>query len=339
MLNPYENVDWTLYHQIMTTTHDHVYDPNVSTTTKQHFNNLYDGGVRCFAISNYYPSEPMYPLSEWKDELDRDIPEDIIEIPNAEHHYFTMYGETSYNNVFHLNSVGSLFSSGKPRGETPIGYHGDVKKFVKDALGGLLYPDGGGITINHFTWTKNQRGEYPLKWFMDVLDLDERVLGIEMSSSFTYDIEAWDTILLTGRRCWGFAVPDHKHKSNNPEWRGRSMLIVPELTDHECLKAIRNGTFYTKMYNTTLGFDHISVKNGSMVVETTTPATIRFVVDGNVVYENENSTSEAYPLNTVMTYIRAEAETEDDRIFTQPIMMRLRQTGVMTKEIATKMGI
>lgn len=320
MLNPYDGVNWETAQQIMTTTHDHVYDQAVSTSTKQHFNNLYNGGVRCFAISNYYPSAPMYPLSDWTEELDEPVPDDIIEIPNSEHHHFRV--NSAYGNSVHLNPVGSTIVSGKPRGEDPSGYAGAVETFIPEALSQLLYADGGGITVNHPKWTQAQN-TFPDRLFSYLLDLDDRVLGIEMYSSNTWDLEMWDSILCSGRRCWGFAVPDHKHKSH-ADWTGREMLIVPELTQHECLRAIRNGCFYAKIANTELRFTKIAVENNALTVTANASGTIRFIADGITVKETTGTTA-SYPLENVGTYIRAEVETENDRLFTNPVMLTVRR--------------
>ncbi|MCB1205811.1 MAG: hypothetical protein KDN18_16230 [Verrucomicrobiae bacterium] len=122
--------------------------------------------------------------------------------------------------------------------------------------GGLLYPDGGGITLNHPTGKLDD--------YAAMLDFDPRVLGIEvwnqLTSGFGSDrgfyeakdsapdhfYRLWDEILTTGRRCWGFFVKDH-----NTYGRGRNVLLVPALegrdrTDREAtaLRAYRQGTFF-----------------------------------------------------------------------------------------------
>lgn len=122
--------------------------------------------------------------------------------------------------------------------------------------GGLLHPDGGGITLNHPT------GD--LADYAEMLDFDSRVLGIEVWNQLTsgfgssrgfYESMAnppshfyglWDEILATGRRCWGFFVKDH-----NTYGRGRNILLAPPLaglsaTEREAalLRSYRNGAFF-----------------------------------------------------------------------------------------------
>ncbi len=123
--------------------------------------------------------------------------------------------------------------------------------------GGLLYADGGGITLNHPTGKMEN--------YVEMLDFDPRVLGIEvwnhLSSGFGasgyvdsmdgtppphYFYDLWDQILATGRRCWGFFVKDHTIYG-----RGRNVLLVPsvesasrEEKEATALRAYRNGSFF-----------------------------------------------------------------------------------------------
>jgi hypothetical protein len=125
-----------------------------------------------------------------------------------------------------------------------------------EKVGGLLHPDGGGITLNHPTGK--------LESYTEMLDFDPRVLGIEvwnqLTSGFGSDrgfytsmkdppdhfYQLWDQILASGRRCWGFFVKDH-----NTYGRGRNILLAPPLSDLSTgdrevalLRAYRNGSFF-----------------------------------------------------------------------------------------------
>lgn len=329
MHNPYKDVNTETYTQVMTTTHDHIWDDNdITAPAGDAFNYLYNGGVRCLAISNYYPSEPMYPIANYTELIQREPPSDIVEFPNAEHHHFSVKGR--FGNSLHMNSLGSTFSSGHVKGVTPTGYYGKAEQFVKDALSDLLYQDGGGITLNHPGWTQRQ-STFPDELFIYMLDQDERVLGIEIfNSDYTdhaNDVALWDKILNTGRNCYGFAVPDHRAR-RSVDWMGRIMLYVPEFTAHACLKAIRKGEFYAKLKNTELIFSKIAIENNSFVVKTNESATIRFIADGETIKESTSVSEESCSLSGIKNYIRAEAETENDKLFTQPIMMWIRHRGM-----------
>ncbi|NLN19038.1 MAG: hypothetical protein GX162_07175 [Firmicutes bacterium] len=109
---------------------------------------------------------------------------------------------------------------------------------------GLVFPDGGGITINH--------PEGSAEHYFPILDQDERVLGIEVwnyrrrfgySRSNLHAYRLWDEILSSGRRCFGFFVKDHRRYGN-----GRNVLLIPNddtaNKEHEALKAYRKGRFF-----------------------------------------------------------------------------------------------
>lgn len=115
---------------------------------------------------------------------------------------------------------------------------------------GLQYPDAGGITLNHPV-------EKSIDTYVEMLDFDERVLGIEVwnhRSGFGVENDSphlryyrhWDDILRTGRRCLAFFVKDHR-------WRGqgRNVLLVPnpaertrEQRERDALVAYRQGAFF-----------------------------------------------------------------------------------------------
>jgi hypothetical protein len=126
----------------------------------------------------------------------------------------------------------------------------------RSALDNLLFPDGGGITLNHPTGSFQE--------YATMLDFDSRVLGIEVWNVLTtgfgspkgfYDetpgphqhfYELWDRLLKSGRRCWGFFVKDHITYG-----RGRNVLLVPpqeglspKEREQAALRAYRNGCFF-----------------------------------------------------------------------------------------------
>jgi len=127
---------------------------------------------------------------------------------------------------------------------------GTLKNAQGQPVEGLLYPDGGGITINHPTCG--------LKALLPLLDFDGRVLGIEVWNQHVYFgasaahpdtmpfYDLWDDVLRTGRRCFGFFVKDHLLFG-----RGRNVLLVsgfsaltPREREREALRAYRQGRFF-----------------------------------------------------------------------------------------------
>lgn len=162
----------------------------------------------------------------------------------------------------------------------------DGEMVAGERLGGLVQPDGGGITLNHPTGTLDNYGP--------MLDHDPRVLGIEVWNQLTSGFGAarqfyaadrgphlhfyrlWDEILKSGRRCWGFFVKDH-----NTYGRGRNVLVLPRLEglpsgerEALALRAYRDGAFFgsvgalavNETGETVLPFDHSDFRFSKLVV-------------------------------------------------------------------------
>ena len=124
-----------------------------------------------------------------------------------------------------------------------------------ESVGGLIDPEGGGITLNH------PGGK--MDTYLEMLDFDSRVLGLEVWNQLTsgfgsngksnhltkppsHFYQLWDEVLSTGRRCWGFFVKDH-----NTYGRGRNILMAPPLAsksseerESTLLRAYRKGAFF-----------------------------------------------------------------------------------------------
>ena len=254
------------------------------------------------------------------------IPSDVIISPNAEHHTFT-------NSSLHANSLGSLYSSGSFDNKnrfltTDHGYcRGTGKPWqvvFKEMLDQLVFPDGGGITVNHPVWSV-----LPFNQVCEMLDFDDRVLGIEVYNDTCeistgrpkngWSIDLWDQLLATGRRCLGLFVPDHTMR------KGRVFLLVPEFTEHACLKAYRQGAFYGAMLGTGLGFTNITLNKNKLKVAVNKQANIRFVTNsGKDQKENATGAEFSIPVDgrkrPSIKYVRVEAEDgTGERIFSQAI--------------------
>lgn len=319
MINPYADVHWQTDEQIVSTTHAHAKD-------QAEFDPLYTGGVRHMAISNYYASEPFYPvidgqISGIESAETVEVPSDCVPCPNAEHHNMTV-------NALHMCTVGSFFKSGTPekknpdgstdRSGTPRSMAGKSwKVLIKKSVPELQFPDGGGLTINHPTWS-----ELSMKNIFAILDYTPYVLGIEAcNTDLEGDSAYWDAVLATGRRAWGFFVPDHKHKKEpTGNWRGRNVLLVPEATEEECLKAYRNGHFFGRLWNTDLAFTQIALNGKTISVSTNSAESITFVEDG--VRTTKAGSVASYTASNNAVYVRVEADTETDTIYSQPIIFK-----------------
>lgn len=367
--NPYASVNWGNCVNVVSVSHAHCdLNAHFGDNKQPAFNKL-AATAEHLAISNYQPSSPTVPLANYYN----NIPENIIASPNAEHINFGSYSR------MHINSLGSNYSSGGARRwdddsgtwvrGTPHGVNGTSWKVIfKQILGALKYSTGGGVTINHPVWS-----ELGAQNIMPMLDFDARVLGIEifndscrldtsvntrvgMNSGWALDL--WDEILLTGRRCWGFCVPDHRAEntaqSPNQNWYGRNILLVPGRTERACLEAYRNGAFYSKLGTSDLAFTDISFENRTLTVFAAGADKIYVIIDGDY-YEY------ASPINIPESavYVRIEAikttggttlsgdgfnaqddrttnDTYVDRIFSNPIILKTPPNKGRKKHTATK---
>ena len=196
-----------------------------------------------------------------------------------------------------------------------------------------------GITINHPTWFSRFSDEA----VFEMLDYDEAVMGIEIYNNYSgrrnwfenpdyvapdedqgFSVNMWDRILKTGRRCWGFCVPDHS-VCGNGDWNGRSVLLVSDFAEYDCLRAYRLGQFYSCLKNSGLTVEEFSVNDSEVHVQLNAPAKIKFVSETGVVQE-ALGTRASYSLPTSngeldLVYLRVEV-TEDsgERLFLQPLL-------------------
>lgn len=374
MINPYAGVNWGSCEEIVSVSHQHLSHSMTGTYTPQKiFNDIYATGVRHFAISRYRPGIPTWPfdydnntfvyvanpfgselpLEQLKQEYAFTVtmPNDVIGAPNAEHIYPLLYvnNVTKRWNGVHINAMGSLFeSSTVPKPDTgykdsglDIGY----TEAIDGMLNNLLYPEGGGVIINHMQFTEEHRKfNYDVPRFIaDCLDYDPRVLGTDMIESGNQGrIEAnraWiDRILMTGRRCWIFCQDDWLTVEKRIG-RGRNVLLIqPGLSRTEkqraCLKAYRDGAFYSRFGNSALQLGSVSYTGGVYSISAPNADGIRIVVDGVSTNYSGSTASQAIPADAV--YVRAEAwiDKDDDPdwiykesdiykdiLFTNPIMV------------------
>ena len=221
---------------------------------------------------------------------------DMLEAPNAEHHNFKL-ADGRWANRLHICAPGSAYISGTFDAHDRLktvshGYCSGSGEFwgtaVDRMIEKLIVPDGGGVTINHPTWSRHRR-----ELLLEMLDWDPRVLGLEVLESGVNSENYWDWVLATGRQCYGFFVPDHGlHKKDF----GVCVLVVGERTQEACLRAYRNGDFYGAAHGlgelrfTSIGFDgqtvtaatdkpaKFEIKTARGVVQTNTGTSVEWTV-------------------------------------------------------------
>ena len=221
--------------------------------------------------------------------LFKPLPEGVLEAPNAEHHGFRLDNGKFAGNL-HMCAPGSAYASGtfdaRNRYKTWSSggyYYGSGEKWrtaVDRMIAGLIHPDGGGVTVNHPTWTKLNRA-----LLLDILDHDPRVLGIEVLEGGRNSEHYWDWVLATGRQCFGVFVPDW---SIHKEIFGVNVLCVQERTVHACLKAYRKGDFYGAAHGLDeLAFTGIGFDGKRVTASTDKPAVFEIVTALGVVKKTE----------------------------------------------------
>lgn len=331
--NPYQGVDWGGA-QAAGLTHAHGTD----LATLQ---DMVGAGYACLGFSNYYPSDPAraYPLTNMSGVTAGDIPAGVVGVPCAEHHSFTDAGG-------HISAVGSLLSSGTSKVETPpdgTGYEGPVLQFVQDFEDALLYPQVGGLCLNH---PKLSFAGVPKA--CELLDHSPYVLGIEVFNhlgEWNYDgkgwaLDTWHDILVSGRRCFGFGSPDHADVEGAPsERKGFNRLLLPAsyatMTRSEreqaCLEAYYNGHWYVAIADTSPVLTRVSADTSQVTVEFAEACDITFAYasPGDAAYsetEPVTGTTATYTLTGNEVYVRAvgTGSGADDISLTQPIMFNAR---------------
>lgn len=319
MRNPYANVDFANAIRVPSFTHCHV-------TTQNLLDKTIEQGYKFLPVSNYHPSKPFDPTGFT-------YPSDVIFGPNAEHHQFSF--ARTRNGVVHMCAVGSLLETGSVD-DNPLGYNwGLYTNFLDEAFANLKYPDAGGVTVNHPTWTRMYI-PFPDYEITDILDYDDRVLGIEILNAGgvrhgegkQYTIESWDNILATGRKCWGFCTPDWYISTVYGDHPGRCILLVDEFTEYKCLKAFRNGEFYGQEGKTNLGFSNISVEDRTVTVNAPLATSITAVIDKSPFTVNSNSLTLTIPESVV--YVRFEATSANDKIYSNAITFREGRKNLRT---------
>ena len=281
-------------------------------------------------------------IKEWEEELGEkeranfpfvegenafpELPEGMLEAPNAEHHSFVDC-DLIMGRGFHITAPGSLWASGNfdLGNKYHLRDHGygigaglPWREGFKRILDNLLWEDGGGIIINHPNYTM-----IPMDFLLEALDYDDRVMGIEVWNSSQASEEVWDTVLRTGRQCFGFFAPDHYNEWSSL-YNPMNILLPGERTAHACMKAYRNGEFYGCLFNSGLAFEKITFENDSLYIKTNKKAYIQ-VLGAPGVLANHRGDELEYKIKAPkarIIYLRVKVTDETmESIYSQPIML------------------
>ena len=115
-------------------------------------------------------------------------------------------------------------------------------------------------------------------------------------------------------------------REKTKDYRGFNILLVNDFTEHNCLKAYRDGAFFGSEYGGSLSFNKIALENDQLIIQTNEIATITIITDRGIskIDMDTNSTIYKIPFDSynipTIKYVRIEAENEaKERIFSQPI--------------------
>ena len=326
MYNPYANVDWDGVQHLISANHWHC-------TSKSKFLGICATGIEHLPISNYIPSHITYPLTdnEFFAIADGEIPEGLISSPNSEK---VTFADAS----MHVTCPGSTYNSYGhewPEEEPKLSWRDKFRNILDD----LQYEDGGGIIINHPV-----RSGAKVANIIEKLKFDDRVLGVEVYNHRAhrdygqkgYFMNEWDTILSKGYRCFGFFTPDEHNLPSgytSGDMRevnfgiGRNVLLVPEKTEHEALKAYRNGCFYGAYYGDRIKFARIEMQGNTFRVETDNAERIDFIS-----YSLNGFNAVQNPVATVMSS-HGSFETDSNTIFVRAIAYEDASSNVTDQPI------
>ncbi|MBE6380340.1 MAG: hypothetical protein E7047_05375 [Lentisphaerae bacterium] len=362
--NPYQGIDWK--NQIRVTGCTHLHCPNNDEFTKAIKSGLeFATFANYYPSVPYYPAASIrentfkigqnaYILNgevvdeyldyrklytEWgvdtsvvpEDEgepLFKNIPADLLEAPNAEHHLFS-----DYNVYLHITCPGSFFCSGNcdRNRNSVLAQHGihvgtqmPWRKAFDAMIDKLMIPDGGGIVINHPQWS-----HLPHKFLCEMLDYDDRVLGLEVINTdcgpdMTAASESqWDEVLGTGRQCYGFCVQDHI----KDELTGRCILMPEERTVESCLRAYRQGRFYGAIKGKGLEFESVEFDGRTLRVRCDKEAIMLLLSHRGVLVELWTGRELVYTVpdadrgKDVFLRVTAMDKESGEKLFTQPFML------------------
>lgn len=353
--NPYSSVNWDTALVKQSFTHKHAFNVALSESLAAIFDFL--------PISNYLkklPSDPVFPDDYYgsagiypPERYGITVPEGKIFSPNFE----VTNVETGWG---HLCCPGSLagFIGQEPSRffsePYPADYQNSIWDDVNDlqvvldkdtaydyildgiddpngdgTIGGLKYADAGGVIFAH-----NRNSAQ----IIGGLDRDTRVLGMAIYNpsevnDFGYFLTTWDTILSTGRRCFGYAEPDNYGF-------GCIRLLLTEWTEHEALKAIREGRCYSQILWNNPGLKFTRITDYGDRIEIRTEGADNgikiYSSSGVIASSSGNSLDFTYPKDIFgkisIPYLRVEAYGESgsrgdqyekgykDEIYSQPIM-------------------
>lgn len=298
--DPYKNVVWESINEKMSASHVHC-------TTQEQFDTLktkYDH----VAISNYHPSIPYYPLSNYFTGSDT-----VLASPNAEHFHFS-----DQDSAVHINSIGATLMS------KDGGYEGTIYDAIEAAYKSMILPNGGGVTLNHPHWSGlNAEQIKTIIDFGGVIAMEIWNATCENLNGTGSSLDLWDSVLANGVQLFGTCVPDHESQYRPLENRqpfGYNHMLTVNGTEEEILNCYRTGKFYSSLYNDGLKFTDITFNNNTLSISVNENSKITFKTANNT-FVAENVMTANFETNANDVYVRATVERGNNKLFTNAIIL------------------
>ncbi len=185
----------------------------------------------------------------------------------------------------------------------------------RNGLANIAHPNWSGLTLNDLKTINGYTG----------IEIYNRKCDLLAGKGYALDL--WDGLLSSGRKTtWGFAVDDY-HGDSNGLGYGKIIIIADGSNEQDLKAAIKKGNFYSIVGpDNILSFQSISVNNSTLSVTTNIPSSIRFIGNNGQLLKSVNNQSNAdYNINGSENYIRIEANTGNNTIYSNPISI-VRQT-------------
>lgn len=365
--NPYEGIDFQTASRVKAISHEHIF-------RESQVKYAYDRGIRYFACVNYFPACPTYPLSGWSYEYEDyvsptdlrlakftytgSIPsfvdkngnvintDDLVQLPNAEHAFYTNTGN------LHFNVLGSLFGectngnrTGTEWSEDALGmkknkWYSLHPKWDIDDINRQYLDESNHLFMGKVFGTINHTSSYQsVTQLLDecpgVFKAIEIVNQGSTESRWEQYRELWDRLLRENRRVWGVSVIDWQTNGSDgkPRLGACNVLLIQDYEGHSNMEkselgldAYLSGCFIPSglAVNDIVRFD---VSKSSIRLEVTgIPSQINVVTNRGKTEYNRTSVVE-YTYGWKDTYVRFEVwyrskdGTLEDFLFTNPVFI------------------
>jgi len=281
--NPY---DFSRRARILMQIHAHTDKSDGVDSTEGLITKYANLGYRCLAITDHNQVNWPWPIN----------PTNMVPIKG---------NEISTSDGYH---IGSLFSNYAPSPDT---------RTAQQCIDEINSRQGIAIVNHPFYLGKTGADLLQLTGYSG-LEIYNR--NKELGSNKGYSLALWDSVLTgSDQSVWGFAADDY-HGAVQGQDRGKIIVVADDDSELEIKEALKRGSFYAIAGGDSLSFEDIVTDDRGITVETSAPATIRFVgKNGSVLRSWSNRESATYDVAGDEDFVRVEAAAGDTELYSNPI--------------------